>query len=187
MTRKMFLLLVATVWMVACSMGNQVEKSSNHVMQDTAQLVNRVNEIYADVIGYYEYMRSPRARQRLTGIKPPALRFCTRDWNNWLEQVANHDANHVQDGEMGFFDADYWIMGQDWGDLAVSDVHVITMTDSVATVEFNLHNLAVVTAVRLELSHERGAWLIDNFIDMTHGLDWKASMKEYLLQDGTNH
>lgn len=184
MIRRMLLIALAAVWLGACSTGNQVDKVQNNAL-DTASVVQRVNDIYADVFQYYELMASPDSRKRLTGIKPPAVKFCSRDWNDWLSQVASFDAEHNADG-MGFFDADYWIMGQDWGDLSVSDVRVTAMTDSTATVELNLHNLGSVTAVHLNLCQDGGAWKIDNFIDVTHDLDWKANMKEYLAGENAN-
>ena len=87
---------------------------------------------------------------------------------------------------MGFFEADYWVMGQDWGDLSVSDVQVTSMTDSTATVNLNLHNLGNPTAVRLEMRLEDGSWKIDNFVDVKNDMDWKANMKEYLSGETAN-
>lgn len=179
MFRKMILLAVAAAWLGACSMGNQVEKVENNAL-DTALVVQRVQDIYADVFHHYELMASPDSRRRLTGIKPPAVKFCSHDWNDWVTQVTTYDATHGEDGQIGFFDADYWIMGQDWGDLSVSDVQVTAMTDTTATVRLDLHNLGSVTALRLIMCQEGGSWRIDNFIDVTHDIDWKASMKEYL-------
>ena len=80
-------------------------------------------------------------------------------------------------------DVDHWIMGQDWGELSVSDVRVASMTDSTATVELNLHNLGNVNLVRLDMIVENGAWRIDNFIDVKNDFDWKTRMKEYLTQE----
>ena len=167
-------------------MGNRVEKVEHQAL-DTAAVVERISEIYDGVFQYYEMMAATEGLNgRLTGLKPPAVRYCTHDWNDWLTQVTTYDAEHVADGDMGFMEADYWIMGQDWGDLAVSDVHVISMTDTTATVELNLHNLGSVTAVRLDLCQEKGSWMIDNFIDVTHDMDWKANMKEYLASKKAN-
>jgi len=184
---KVFLLAMAVVWLAACSMSSHVDGGGNRVAVDTTQVVDRVNEIYADVFHYYEYLKSPRSKTQLTGIKPPAVKFCSHDWNELVTQVTTHDATSLNEGEMGFFDADYWIMGQDWGDLAVSDVHVSSMSDSVATVMLSLHNLGNVTTVRLEMVRERESWRIDNFIDVTNGIDWKASMEEYLTNIAATH
>ena len=183
--KKMMVMLLAAVWLTACSMGSQVESTGNNssntknsVAHDTARLVERVNEIYTYVSNYYEYMKTPQSKTRLTGIKPPAVKYCSRDWNDWVTRVNNYDAEH-DDGMEGFFEADYWIMGQDWDKISVSDVSVASMTDSTAVVNLNLHNFNDI-AVRLEMVLERDEWKIDNFIDVKNDLDWKAAMKEYL-------
>ena len=187
MIRRMLLMAVAIVCLAACSTGAKVEKVETSAL-DTASLVQRVKDIYADVFHHYGLMASPDGlRNRLTGIKPPAVKCCTRDWNDWLTRVTSYDATHLKEGEIGFMEADYWVMGQDWGDLAVSDVRVTAMTDSTATVELNLHNLGSVAALRLNLCQEDGVWKIDNFIDRTHDFDWKSSMKEYLSENEKNN
>lgn len=187
MIRRVLLMAVAAVWLASCSTGARVEKVESSTF-DTASVVQRVKDIYADVFHHYELMDSPDGmRNRLTGIKPPAVKFCTRDWNDWLTRVTSYDAAHVEEGEIGFMEADYWVMGQDWGDLAVSDVRVTAMTDSTATVELNLHNLGSVTALRLNLCHEDGLWKIDNFINVAYDVDWKSNMKEYLSENEKNN
>ena len=107
--------------------------------------------------------------------------YCSQDWNEWVGRVNEFDKQH-NDGMVGFFDADYWIMGQDWQDLGVSDVAVTAMTDSTATVALNLHNCGSVTPVRLEMVKEADEWRIDDFISNEPAIDWKASMKEYLTE-----
>ena len=107
--------------------------------------------------------------------------YCSQDWNEWAGRVNEFDKQH-NDGMVGFFDADYWIMGQDWQDLGVSDVAVTAMTDSTATVALNLHNCGSVTPVRLEMVKEADEWRIDDFISNDPAIDWKASMKEYLTE-----
>lgn len=187
MIKKLLIMALAACWLCSCSMNTRVEKVENKVLLDTAQVVERVNEIYADVFHHYEVLANSNGlRDRLVGKKPPAIKYCTRDWNDWITQVTTYDATHQEDGMVGFFEADYWIMGQDWGELAVSDVHVTSMTDSTATVELNLHNLGIVTALRLDMCQEDGAWKIDNFIDVKNDVDWKANMKDYLAGEKAN-
>jgi hypothetical protein len=87
-------------------------------------------------------------------------------------------------GREGFFDSDYWIMGQDWGKISISDVKVDVKDDQHANATFNLHNLNTVTKVTLELVFERGEWFIGNFIDETHKQDWKKAMTMHLEEKG---
>lgn len=189
MIKKLCIAVMTVICLSGCSTGSHEERAVDNatsVALDTAQVVNRVNEIYADVFQYYTLLAdSARLQGRLVGIKPPAVKFCTRDWNDWVTRVNSFDAEH-NDGMMGFFEADYWIMGQDWGDLSLSDVNVASMTDSTAMVEFKLHNLGSEIPVRLNMALEDGDWKIDNFIDVANDLDWKANMKEYLSGETAN-
>ena len=174
--KKIVVLILAAVAVMACSNKSQVTDMVKVQPLDTAEVVQRVNDIYTAVFDRY--------RQARTMFKPIRrgyfeAAFCSADWNEWLKRVTEYDKANSQ-GMVGFFEADYWIMGQDWDDLSVSDIQVAEMTDSTATVAFNLHNCGSVTAVRLPMVNEGNEWRIDNFIDVTNGVDWKANMKEYL-------
>jgi len=105
--------------------------------------------------------------------------YCTNDWNYWMEWVKQYD-NGKPDGDVGFFEADYWIMGQDWGELSISDVHVTSVVDTAAVVEFKLHNLGNIIPVKLNMAYEDYKWKIDNFIDVANHYDWKSSMQAYI-------
>lgn len=166
------------VALLACTNHGKVDNTEKAVVMDSAALVQRVNEIYAETFKWYDGVDRSVADVNAT---PDSL-FCSRDWKDWTVKVERADSALAAEGMIGFFDADYWIMGQDWQDLSVSDVHVMSMTDSTAVTEMNLHNCGNVTVVRLEMALEDGDWKIDNFIDVTHGHDWKANMKEYLNQ-----
>ena len=87
-------------------------------------------------------------------------------------------------GRDSFYDSDYWIMGQDWGKITISDVKASIKDNTHANALLILHNLGSQTRVRLELFFERGEWLIGNFIDETHHLNWKKSMFQYLEKKG---
>ncbi len=172
MKRKLCIAALAVAGMTACSPGGNVESEGEKEL-DTVAVVERVNEIYADALKQYNEFDSTKS-----WINSDSL-YCTTDWNSWLARVKDYDAKHA-DGMVGFLEADYWVMGQDWGDLSVSDVKVTEMSDSTAMVQLNLHNLGNLIPVRLEMACEKGEWKIDNFIDDAHDVDWKAGMKEYL-------
>lgn len=174
--KKIVVLILAAVVLWACStQGKEAEKVEAQPL-DTAAVVQSVNDIYTKVFGSYA-----KARTMLRPLRRGNLdaAFCSADWNEWLKRVAAYDKEH-SDGMVGFFEADYWIMGQDWQDLSVSDVHVTSMTDTTATVEMNLHNCGNVIAVRLPMVREDDAWKIDDFIDVSHDFDWKEQMKAYM-------
>ena len=173
---------VAVAVLGACSPRAAVEDSKDGTL-DTVSVVQRVNDIYEGVFDYYGKVLTTSTLSSLENIDSL---YCSADWNAWVARVNDFDRQHEEDGMMGFFDADYWIMGQDWQDLSVSDIRVIDLSDSTATVELNLHNCGTITPVRLEMVMEDGLWRIDNFIDVKYDVNWKAGMKEYLAEKNVN-
>lgn len=177
--KKMLCIAAVVAVMGACTTGNHVADAEGQSL-DTAGLIERVNNIYQGAFEQYSRADSLIAAGYTTIIMDDLdSMYCTRDWNDWAGRVHEFDKQH-NDGMVGFFDSDYWIMGQDWEDLAVSDVAVTTMTDSTATVALNLHNCGNVRQVRLAMAREDGEWRIDDFISIDPAIDMKASMKEYL-------
>lgn len=173
MIKKLFFIVAATTMLCACSKANRVEENS----LDTASVVSQVNDIYNDVFKQYVELNQQEGDKKQ--VNNDSL-YCSADWNR---QIARVDSVNQQNGVIDILDVDYWIMGQDWGELSVSDVRVASMTDSTATVELNIHNLGNVNPVRLDMIVENGAWRIDNFIDVKNDFDWKTRMKEYLTQE----
>lgn len=159
--------VLALCW-TGCTSRSPVGTASPEVEQ-------QVRDVYAVVFEHYEYVTDGD----YSALEALDSMYCTAAWNALLARVDDKDSRQAP-GMAGFHEADYWVMGQDWSDLAVSDVHVTAMTDTTATVELRLHNSGHVTPVALSLKHERGTWLIDNFTDLDHGHDWQAMMREYL-------
>ena len=179
--KKMLWIAALAAVLGACTTGNHVA-DADHQSLDTAGLIERVNGIYQGAFEQYSLMDSLRkaGENDITMANLDSL-YCSQDWNEWVGRVNEFDKKNSE-GMVGFFDADYWIMGQDWQDLGVSDVAVTAMTDSTATVALNLHNCGSVTPVRLEMVKEADEWRIDDFISNEPAIDWKASMKEYLTE-----
>lgn len=175
MKKLLLIAIVALIGLAACTTSHQ-KNVKEDVALDTASVLQRVEEIYAKVFDAYN-------NNPITAIPHKDLDtlYCSRDWNQTMHDVIEHDTK--LSGQMGFFEADYWIMGQDWQDLAISDVRVFAMSDSTATVDLNLHNCGHVKPVRLEMAREAGVWKIDDFIDVNATFDWKAGMKQYLADN----
>ena len=181
--KKVFIYTLAiTAMMVACQPkdGQQNANSSKTTLQErlaTTELETRVQDIYNDVFKQYMELNQQEAGKQQVNNDSV---YCSADWNRCIARV---DSVNQLNGTIDILDADHWIMGQDWGELSVSDVQVTSMTDSTATVELNLHNLGNVIPVRLGMIVENNAWRIDNFIDVKNDYDWKARMQEYLSQE----
>lgn len=144
-------------------------------------VVNRVYEIYRAVFNVYNAWSKNDAAVDLTNYDFDS-EYCSRDWNDIVTRVSEYDNSH-DEIEIGFFEADYWVMGQDVDELSISNVRLIDLKQDKALVEFNLTNCGSVSLVRLEMVQEDGEWKIDNFIGVNRyygDINWKADMKDYL-------
>ncbi|MBR4830046.1 MAG: DUF3828 domain-containing protein [Muribaculaceae bacterium] len=192
MKNLIFYLVALTVVLAACQpKEGQQDTDKKTTLQErlaTTELETRVRDIYAAVFKVYNEEDSlrnldePVVNGVLDNRDEFAAKYCSHEWNDLLRAIENNDLARHQ-GELGFWEADYWIMGQDWHELSVNDVKVTSLNGDSATVEFNLHNLGNVTPVCLDMVREDGVWKIDNFINATHEFDLKASMKEYLAHE----
>ena len=133
----------------------------------------RVCEIYDAVIAAYSADDWGKESAKLDG------KFCSKDWKASVAAVKEKD----KDAEMGFFEADYWVMGQDFQDLSYENVKVeeVLPEEGKAIVSLDWHNFGNVTKVYVDLVLEDGRWMVDELTDATRGdTGWKADMKEYL-------
>ncbi len=89
--------------------------------------------------------------------------------------------NH--EGELGFWEFDYWIMGQDWHNLSISDIEVKNVAENEATVQLKLHNFDSVQTVDLLLVKEDGSWKIDDFKQADGDMDLKRAMQQYIEEE----
>ena len=149
---------------------------------------NRVRDIYKAVFKVYNEEDSLRNLdiQMENGVFENLGRFnkdyCSKEWNLLLAKVNEIDSlNH--EGEMGFWEFDYWIMGQDWHNLSISDIAVQNVAENEATVQLKLHNFDSVQTVDLLLVKEDGSWKIDDFKQTDGDMDLKRSMQQYIEEE----
>ena len=135
--------------------------------QNVKAAKKRVEEIYADVFGVYNKVNETQD-MNLFSSRSFEQDYCSQAWNNTVAAVLAKDEN--------FFDADYWVMGQDWDNVGIKDVKVSKVSDTVRTATLNLINFGASHPVSLTLVYERGNWFIDNFVDGQGGLNWKENM-----------
>ena len=172
--------------------GTPNVKDSANQIADAEAVQQRVQEIYSDVFKEYNLEDSLRNLDKLDGPGASARRgefiqnYCSQEWNDLSRQIREIDSLYHA-GEMGFWEADYWIMGQDWHQLSISDVEVQNVTPTEAHVKFMLHNLGEAKPVALILVKEDGIWKIDNFNDLNIDMDWKRAMKEYVGQESAKN
>ena len=146
-------------------------KMNELAVQEIA-VVNQVTEIYEAVNKAYNSKNWQQETAKLDKT------YCSKDWNATVAAVRDKDKGT---DDIGFFDADYWGMGQDWSeDIHASDIKLkdidLEVDPWLATVTLKLHNCGAVTDVTVSLVHEDEKWKVDELDD------WKASMKEYLAE-----
>lgn len=182
-----------------CACHSQSENAGTPYVKDSANQIagaeavqQRVQEIYSDVFKEYNLEDSLRNLDMLDGPGASARRgdfnrnYCSREWNDLSRQIREIDSLYHAD-ELGFWEADYWIMGQDWHQLSISDIEVLNVSPTEADVKFMLHNLGEAKPVALILVKEDGIWKIDNFKDLNIDMDWKRAMKEYVGQESAKN
>lgn len=164
-----------------------IETNENQV-PDSNAIVNRVQEIYQAVFKEYNLEDSLRNQDMLEGQGAHAHRYefsknyCSSEWDRLLHKIDEIDSLY-HGGELGFWEADFWIMGQDWHELSISDLEVLSATPDQTSVRFQLHNLGGSKPVVLQLIKEDGMWKIDDFMDVDSDMDWKKAMQEYVNQE----
>ena len=172
--------------------GTPNVKDSANQIADAEAVQQRVQEIYSDVFKEYNLEDSLRNLDMLDGPGASTRRgdfnrnYCSREWNDLSRQIREIDSLYHAD-ELGFWEADYWIMGQDWHQLSISDIEVLNVSPTEADVKFMLHNLGEAKPVALILVKEDGIWKIDNFKDLNIDMDWKRAMKEYVGQESAKN
>lgn len=185
---KSILVILVALLMAGCGAkssdtSNQTTESQESKPSTSAvtpksdgNVLHRVEQIYKEVAAEYAKYDEDFESMDDDGLDD---RFCSDEWKGLVAKVVDFDSTNNPD-EIGFFDADYWVMGQDSQDLSASDFNLVEEKGDKAIVEFNLHNCGSITKVRLEMVRERGDWFIDNFIDLDNAINWKEEMKDYL-------
>ena len=173
MIKKLFFIVAVTTMMCACSKANRVEENS----LDTASVVSQVRDIYAAVFKVYNEEDSLslvlpiEKKERLNTL------YCSTEWNEAFNKV--EEIHRLLNGR---WERDYWIMGDRWHNLSISDIKVVSMDEDKAVVEFQLHNsdsALPVQPVRLIMVKENGIWKIDTIIDQAND-DWKREMQRII-------
>jgi len=85
--------------------------------------------------------------------------------------------------EVGFYDYDHWIQGQDCDEkTSVRVLNVSRMEEKSAITHIEINNLGRRIRLEVPLVFERNDWFIDNFVENYKGelLDEKQNLKDYL-------
>lgn len=192
MIKQWICIAIAALVLSGCQTGSNSSEATTEAVTSADQesvdqvVTQRVEEIYGDV--FKAYNKEDSLRNLDITMKPSAYElrdefntnYCSKQWTDLVNKIDQIDSTYHA-GEVGFWEADYWIMGQDWHNLHISDVKVLKTTASEAQVEFKLHNLDFVKTVKVTMVNEDGVWKIDNFLD--DEVDVKQAMSRYVKEE----
>ena len=122
---------------------------NNKKLMNDDVIVNRVTDIYNDMASRYNASPQSDVARQLDSL------YCSKEWNKLVSDIYKKDANI--DG-VGFFEADHWVMGQDFQNVSADSIIVENFTGDTATVSLNLHNCGTTTIVRLSMVEEDNEW-----------------------------
>lgn len=160
----------------ACNSGAQNRTQATNDEATRQAVVQRVTDIYTTVCQAYPSDHGFDAEGETFTLNIPNLDslYCSTAWNQLLADVAEVDSQDPDN--IGFFDFDYWIMGQDWDDLHFDHVTVDEIRGDTVYVSLDWYNCGSCSTIELQLVNEDGEWRIDD-ID---GL--RQSMKDYIRE-----
>ncbi len=166
--------IMIAVMMISCGEKQQKESGTSALKDDKAielyreSITNIIKEIYAIVGGEIE------VRVNIDEA------FCSKEWNELVSEVNKKD-DLMPEGEIGFFDFNYWLQAQDYDSVSVSDIAVDFNSTNKANSTFTLHNLGTETPMQLPFIYENGKWVVDNIIKNGEtAIDMKKEMRKYL-------
>ena len=163
---------IAMLWVSAvCCMAAVLVGCKHAAQADEMSVINRVSAIYDDVAARYNANPPATVASQLDSL------YCSKDWNETVSAILEKDAK--TEG-VGFFEADHWVMGQDFQNVSANSIVVESQEGDTISATLNLHNCGTTTHVRLSMVEENGEWRIDNFTDTDNQFDWKQSMRTYL-------
>ena len=163
--------------------------------QESKTVRKRATEIFTNVYKQYaicnKNMDGPNPYSAIASLD---VKYCSDDWNNTLRAVQKK----VEKTDGIFFEADYWIEAQDFGDTKfrqILDVKPQKDGSYLVSLDFRLfegdpqYNTSdTYQTIHVKLVKERGNWYIDDFLtddsEEQNGegsvTSWKQEMLDYL-------
>ena len=105
--------------------------------------------------------------------------YLSDNYMSIMQQVLQHDSK--LEGEIGFFESDHWVQGQDWcKDLAMQIDSVERVDTQHAYCHIQIQNGGNKTPLTLSLVRQKTEWYIDDFIYKARQCSEKELMLMYL-------
>lgn len=150
-----------------------IQESNPSEMKEIVE--KRVNEIYSHVFSEYVKACDMDCPGNFSRAPFDSL-YLSEDFLHMINRVG--DVEEILGGPV-CFDADYWIMAQDFGkNLSHKVLSTEIKNSREALVKINIHNFESDQEETVSLVFERGNWYIDNWTDEFG--DMRKSMTEAL-------
>ncbi len=154
--------------------------SSAIVREDTAaderEAGDSLRAVYADVFAWYAKAEKDIS---LLSRKPDfEARYMSSSYNTLYRRVLAADEAVEKGGEIGFFDSDHWICGQDFQNLSATVAKVTRLGAGKCAAEVVVTNCGQRDTLGVDLVKEGESWKIDDF--RRDGESEKAQMRAYL-------
>ena len=131
---KKILVCILAALLVACA-SDKADKHSE------AYLSERITAIYDDVFGVYNENNTANGLA-IISQRNFEQDYCSADFNAVLKQVEDYDKAHAEEDDLGYYESDYWIQGQDWQDLSMKIESISELTEKSAKVRIMIPTLA---------------------------------------------
>ena len=167
---------------LACALCGCHSQAVKNDQVEAQAVANRVQEIYQAVFKEYNLEDSLRnlGLPTETSVWERRNEFNALYFSKELNEALNK-TEEIHSLLNGWWEADYWIMGQDWHNLSISDIEVVSIDKDKAVVEFQLHNCDSTRPVRVIMVKENGIWKIDTFD--WEGIDFKKDLQEGIKEN----
>lgn len=136
----------------------------------------RLQAIYDDVFGWYaKAEKDPSVMQKMPDFDD---QYTSAGYKDALRKVKAVDKQAEANGEIGFFDSDHWIQGQDFQDLKMTVAGIVAEGKDKCKADVDITNCGATKRIVVVLVKEQGQWMIDDFV--ADGQSEKAQMLDYV-------
>ncbi len=182
---KLYHIPLIALSLVACGGKNGKRPAGNDTTAISQKLApadeateaqEAVEKIYADVFGWYN--KAEQAGSLPTDEPDFDAYYTSGSYQVLLQKVVDKDRALIMKGEVGFFDYNHWVCGQDYQGLEFAPVKTKRISDGQCRMEADITNCGQKQRIALLLTKENGMWKIDDFI--SNGQSEKSRMAEYV-------
>lgn len=188
---KKIFILITTITLSGCNYignkSNNANKEQSAIKSPNAEnssplpfqnqvVGKRLCAIYSEVFGWYT--RAEKDVSILNKMPNFDSLYLSADYKALIRKIQDKDRPIEEQGEIGFFDSNHWICGQDFQGLLMNIVAISPVKSKKCSANINITNCGTVNRVIVDLVFERGQWMIDDF--RINKASEKGRMKKYL-------